>query len=251
MAIRYGLVFGWLSIIGMGWGSVYEASAGMIGTPLTIYPRHTWVGGIEGNVINRELTLDTGDSPDIHLTEVLFRGTYGVLNRANVFLTVGVVDDDFKIADYYNGVELDFRSDQAMAYGGGFKWTVYEISDVLFGVGGQYERFSLVGDKSINPIPPSTTPFADGKLNWQEFRFFAGAQFKNIPYFVPYGGIYLTKVLGDLSFSQTTVPETTVEENQFVGLFYGGDFKLWKVILSAEIRLIAESSVAFSLQYPF
>jgi hypothetical protein len=250
MVIRYVLVFGWLSMIGMGWGGVFEASAGMIGAPVAIHPHHTWVASLEGDITNRELTFDTGDSPDIHLTEVLFRGTYGILERANVFLTVGTVDDDFKIADY-EGAQLEFAANQAMAYGGGFKWTVYEISDVLFGVGGQYERFSLTGEKAINPIPPNLTPFADATLDWQEFRFFGGVQFDEIPYFVPYGGFYLSKIQGDLKISQSTPPGTKVKENQGIGLFYGGDFKLWKIILSAEIRLIAESSVAFSLQYPF
>jgi len=247
MAIRYGLAFGWISIIGLGWGCVYEADAGMIGTPIAIHPRHTIVGAIEGSMINQELAFDTGASPDIRLTKILFRGTYGLFDRANIFLTVGTVDDDFKVLNYSGTTEVIFLADQAIAYGGGFKWTVYEISNFLLGAGGQYERFMLVSDKST-----STTPPADSELKWQEFRFFVGAHLKDIPYFVPYGGVYMTVVRGELSFSSPIPPGTDVGESQSVGLFYGGDFKVWKSLtLSAEIHLIAESSVAFSIQYAF
>ncbi len=245
MALRYGLMLGWLSIFGTGWMGLNEADAGMIGPPIAVYPRGTLAVSIEGDMINRELALDTGDSPDITMIKIMSRGTYGVYHRTNVFLTLGMVDDDFKVPNY-RGTELTFLSQPAMAYGAGFKLTVYEISDFLLGGGGQYERFTLDSENSTSPGPS-----ADAKLQWQEFRFFVGAQVKDIPYFVPYGGLYLTKVRGELSFSGSTPPGTDVQESQSVGIFYGGDFKVWKLLLSAELHLIAETSVAFSIQYAF
>jgi hypothetical protein len=156
-----------------------------------------------------------------------------------------MVDDDFKVLNYRGTTDLTFLGKQTIAYGGGFRLTVYEISNFLLGGGGQYERFTLVSEKS-------TSSSADAKLKWQEFRFFAGAQLKDIPYFVPYGGLYLSMVRGELGFSGSTPAGTDVEESQSVGLFYGGDFKVWnKMVLNAELHLIAESSVSFSLQYAF
>jgi hypothetical protein len=245
MGLRYGLVLVGFSIIGIGWGSTDEANAGMIGSPIAIHPRHAIVGAIEGSIINRELAFDAGSSPDISLTKIQLRGTYGLFDRVNVFLTLGTVDDDFKVVNY-NGTDVTFLADQAIAYGGGFKLTIYGISNFLLGAGGQYEQFTLASSKST-----STSPSADAELKWQELRFFMGAHLKDIPYFVPYGGLYLTAVRGELSFSRPTPPATDVEESQSVGLFYGGDFKWKRLVLSAEIHLISESSVAFSLQYTF
>lgn len=222
------------------------ADAGMIGPPVAVYPRGTLAVSIEGDMINRELAFDTGDSPDITMVKIISRGTYGVYDRTNVFLTVGMVDDDFKVLNY-RGTELTFLGKQAIAYGAGFKLTVYEISNFLLGGGGQYERFTLDSEKSTSSSPP-----ADAKLKWQEFRFFVGGQAKDIPYFVPYGGLYLTKVWGEIGFSGSTPAGTDVKESQSVGLFYGGDFKVWKkMVLNTELRLIAETSVSFSLQYAF
>jgi hypothetical protein len=221
------------------------AHAGMIGPPIAVYPRGTLAVSIEGDMINRELAFDTGASPDITMVKIISRGSYGVYDRANVFLTVGMVDDDFKVLNYRGTTDLTFLGKQTIAYGGGFRLTVYEISNFLLGGGGQYERFTLVSEKS-------TSSSADAKLKWQEFRFFAGAQLKDIPYFVPYGGLYLSMVRGELGFSGSTPAGTDVEESQSVGLFYGGDFKVWnKMVLNAELHLIAESSVSFSLQYAF
>jgi hypothetical protein len=223
------------------------AHAGMIGPPIAVYPRGTLAVSIEGDMINRELVFDTGASPDISMVKIISRGSYGVYDRANVFLTVGMVDDDFKVLNYRGTTDLTFLGKQTIAYGGGFRLTVYEISNFLLGGGGQYERFTLVSEKST-----SSSPSADAKLKWQEFRFFAGAQLKDIPYFVPYGGLYLSMVRGELGFSGSSPAGTEVEESQSVGLFYGGDFKVWnKMVLNAELHLIAESSVSFSLQYAF
>jgi hypothetical protein len=246
MALRYGLMAGWLSIFGVGWMGLYEADAGMIGSPVAVYPRGTLAVGIEGDMINRELRFDTADHPGITMVEAVSRGTYGVYHRTNVFFTLGMVDDDFKVSNY-RGTDLTFLSKQATAYGAGFKLTVYEISGFLLGGGGQYDRFTLESEKST-----SLNPSADADLRWQEFRFFVGAQVKDIPYFAPYGGLYLTKIRGQLGFSGSTPPGTDVRESQSIGLFYGGDFKVWKkMVLSAELRLIAETSVAFSIQYAF
>jgi hypothetical protein len=245
MSLRYGLVLGWISVIWLGWGSLQWANAGMIGPPVAIYPRGTFAVSLEGDMINRELALDTGDSPDIAMIKFMSRGTYGVYNRTNVFLTVGMVDDDFKVLNY-RGTELTFLSKPTIAYGAGFKLTVYEISDFLLGGGGQYERFTLDSEKSTSP-----SPSADADLEWQEFRFFVGGQVKGIPYFVPYAGLYLTKVQGELGFSGSTLQGTDIQESDSVGFFYGGDFQAWKLRLNAELRLIAETSVAFSIQYAF
>ena len=218
----------------------------MIGSPVAVYPRGTLAVGIEGGMINQELAFDTGDNPDITMVKVMSRGTYGIYQRTNIFLTLGIVDDDFKVLNY-RGTELTFLSKQTMAYGAGFKLTVYEFSDFLLGGGGQYERFTLDSEKST-----SLSPSVDAKLKWQEFVGFVGAQVKGIPYFVPYGGLYLMKVQGQLGFSGSSPLGTDLQESQSIGLFYGGDFKVWKkMVLSAELHLIAETSVAFSIQYMF
>lgn len=246
MSLRHGLVLGWISVIWFGWGSLQWADAGMIGPPVAVYPRGTLAVSIEGDMIHRELALDTGDSPDITMIKFLSRGTYGVYNRTNIFLTLGMVDDDFRVLNY-RGTELIFLGKQAIAYGAGFKLTVYESSNLLLGGGAQYERFTLDSEKST-----ATSPSADAELSWQEARFFVGAQVKEIPYFVPYGGLYLAKVRGELDFSGFTLQGTDVQESQSVGFFYGGNFQVWKkIFLNAELHLIAETSVAFSIQYAF
>lgn len=248
MGLRYGLVGGWIAFFWAGWGLVGVAAAGMIGSPVATVQRHAIAVGVESSLINRELAFETGASPDIDMIEVLFRGSYGVVNRVNIFLSLGIVDDDFTVINYSaQGTDLKFLAEPAMAYGGGFKLTLYEFPKFLLGAGGQYEQFTLDSTNSITP-----TPNVDAKLKWMEYRFFVGAHLKDVPYFVPYGGLYLTVLDGELSFSDPTVPSTNVEESQSVGLFYGGNFKVWnKVSLSAELHLIAENSIAFSLNYTF
>jgi hypothetical protein len=246
MSLSHRWVLGWISLVWLGWGSLHVADAGMIGPPVAVYPKGTLAVSIEGDMIDRELVFDTGDSPDINMIKIISRGTYGIYNWANVFLTLGMVDDDFKVLSY-RGTELSFLGKQALAYGAGFKLTAYEISGFLLGGGAQYERFTLDSEKSTSPGPP-----ADAELEWQEFRFFVGGQIKDVPYFVPYGGFYLSKVQGELGFSGSSLQGTDVQESQSVGFFYGGDFKVWKnVVLNAELHLIAEISVAFSIQHTF
>ena len=248
MGLRYGLVGGWIAFFWAGWGLVGVAAAGMIGSPVATLQRHAIGVGVESSLINRELAFETGASPEIDMIKVLFRGSYGVVDRVNVFLSLGIVDDDFKVVNFGSpGTDLKFLAEPAMAYGGGFKLTLYEFPKFLLGAGGQFELFTL---DSINSITP--TPFVDARLDWMEYRFFVGAHLKDVPYFVPYGGLYLTVLNGELGFSSFSIPTTDVEESQSLGLFYGGDFKVWnKVILSAELHLIAENSIAFSLNYTF
>ena len=248
MGLRYGLVGGWIAFFWAGWGLVGVAAAGMIGSPVATLQRHAIGVGVESSLINRELAFETGASPEIDMIKVLFRGSYGVVDRVNVFLSLGIVDDDFKVVNFGSpGTDLKFLAEPAMAYGGGFKLTLYEFPKFLLGAGGQFELFTL---DSINSITP--TPFVDARLEWMEYRFFVGAHLKDVPYFVPYGGLYLTVLNGELGFSSFSIPTTDVEESQSLGLFYGGDFKVWnKVILSAELHLIAENSIAFSLNYTF
>ncbi|MGH7275097.1 MAG: hypothetical protein ACREIQ_11660, partial [Nitrospiria bacterium] len=228
MALRYGLVGSWAAFFWAGWGLVGVAAAGMIGSPVATLQRHAIGVGVEGSLINRELAFETGASPDIDMSEVLFRGSYGVVDWLNVFLSLGSVDDDFNIVNFSGlGADLKFLAEPAMAYGGGVKLTLYKFPKFLLGVGGQFEQFTL-------DSPSTPTPSVDAKLKWLEYRFFVGAHLNDVPYFVPYGGLYFTGLHGELEFS-SSFPTTNVEASQSVGLFYGGDFKIWnKLVLSAE-----------------
>ena len=242
------LVWGRVAIFWAGWGLVDVATAGMIGSPVATLQRHAIGVGVEGSLINRELTFETGATPDIDMIKLLFRGSYGIVDWVNIFLSIGNVDDDFKVVNFRGaGADLKFLAEPALAYGGGFKLTLHEFPKFLFGAGGQYEQFTLDGLNSITVTRP-----VDARLKWMEYRFFVGAHLKDVPYFVPYGGLYFTILNGELRFSPATLPTTNVEESHSVGLFYGGDFKVWnKVVLSAELHLIAENSIAFSLNYTF
>lgn len=246
MIFRYGLVLIGFLLVWMNGVLTQKAEGGMIGPPVAVHSAGTLAGEIEGGIINRDLVLDSGGSPEIRMSNILFRGTYGIVNWANAFLTLGMMDDDFKVSNF-QGTQLTFLAKPSIAYGAGFKVTVYEVSQFLLGGGGRYERFTLNSERSTNTSPP-----ADAELTWQEFRFFAGAYAKGVPYFAPYGGFYVTLLQGELNFSRATPSGADVEEDQPVGLFYGGDFNVWpNWVFSAEIRLIAESSIAFSLQYKF
>lgn len=245
MALKYWLVGGWIALIWSVWGLGGEATAGMIGSPVATVQSHGLAGGVEVNIINREIDFSTGASPNINMIQVLFRGTYGLIDRVNLFLTIGTADDDFKVPNFSTGVELKFLAEPTVAYGGGFKLTLYEFPKFLLGAGGQYEQFSFDSFNSTNRAPPE-----NATLDWREYRFFIGAHLQDVPYFVPYGGLYMTKLSGKLSFS--SLSPTDVGESHSMGIFYGGDFKVWKkAVLSAELHLIAENAITFSLQYSF
>src|SRR3990172_9656761 len=200
MALRYGLVGGWIAFFWAGWGLVGVAAAGMIGSPVATLQRHAIGVGVESSLINRELAFETGASPDIDMIKVVFRGSYGVVDRVNVFLSLGTVDDDFKVVNFDGlGTDLKFLAEPAIAFGGGFKLTLHEFPKFLLGAGGQFELFTL---DSIN----TPAPFVDATLEWMEYRFFVGAHFKELPYFVPYGGLYLTVLNGELGFSSPNFP---------------------------------------------
>jgi hypothetical protein len=224
------------------------AMAGMIGSPVATLPGRSIAVGVEGGIINRELVFETGPTPDIDMMKIMFRGTYGILDRVNVSLVLGMANDDFRVEDFSGTSDLKFLGESAFALGGGFKLTLSEFPLFRLGGGAQYEQFTLESRNSTTP----PAAMSDASFDWSEFLFFLGVHLQEVPYFVPYGGVYLTVLNGELSFSSPTIETINVEENQSIGLFYGGHFMVWKeFVVGTELHLIAENSIAFSLNYSF
>lgn len=227
-----------------GWAQT--VSADLIGAPVAGLKRGALSGSLEGGITNRELDLGSGAAPDIDLVTAAFVLHYGLHDRLAGSLWLGLADDSFRQLNF-RGADLEFHSEPALRYGAGLTVTLYDFGRFVAGGGLQYQRFDLVGLDSLRTSPP-----ADARLRWEEFRFFGGVQLPELPYFVPYGGFYLTVVRGDLEFSPPVTTRVDVEEDQLVGLFYGGDFVFFEpVAFTMELRLIAETSFGLSLRYRF
>ncbi len=201
--------------------------------------------GLEGDLVHRELSFGIGANPDIDLLKIQARGGYSLFKGADLFLTLGIVDDDIRILNYA-GSQVTFLSGPSLVYGAGFRLTVLQRDSFDLGGGGDYERFTLQAG-AVTSSPPS-----DAEVVWQEFRFFGGFRLKDVPYFVPYGGFFLSAVRGDMTFSNPALPGSDIEESESLGIFFGGDFRVWRdLLIGIELRLLAETSGAFSARYPF
>lgn len=244
-----GLVVLWVA----GWGVIPAVPAVMIGSPIAGLPQGSLAQGFEGSMVNRSLVFGTGAVGDIDLVKARYRIDYGADDLVNVFVTFGVVNDDLRSLDF-NGLdtELRFKGESSFTVGAGLKLTFFENPRFLVGGGAQFEQFRLAGFDSLIDLADADAPRNDIRLKWKETVIFLGAHLKNIPHFVPYGGLFASVVRGTVDPVESGIPSVRMEERRPLGLFYGGIFNAREdIILMAEIHLVAETSAIFSVRYLF
>lgn len=229
------------------------SNAGTIGNPTSTVEKGKISGGLDIDIISRDLKADESGAPAVEVksNRILLKGAYGV-NAGNIPLDVygkvGMANVDPEDQEYCCDVEdsvlkVKATGDYGFAVGAGVKATVHEIPNVArIGVGVQLLNFTskvtekVAGDETKSDI----TNF--------EYDIFAGGAYTAIKDFVPYGGIALSKVNG--KSKATGFPSVDINEDKSFGIFLGGDYSIQdRLKAGLELRLIDETSFALSISY--
>jgi hypothetical protein len=208
------------------------AMAGNIDIPTPTLKKGSFGLGLELDISGRDVKF-SNEKINENSRRYLVKGSYGLLDRVNLYGTLGAgsINDD-----------TGFEGNPGLAYGGGVKLRLYEYEDIVFGLTGQFLRFTSQ-ENDVAGINGLTF-----KSTWNEYELALGASTKiTISNF--YGGVLLSTVDGEL---ETSTQKAHFKESHPLGIFLGGDAELMEQLrLGMEVRLIDETAFSVKLSYAF
>ena len=214
-------------------GYYSTATAGMIGNPTATVENGKITAGLDVDITSRDMEDSDGFELEADSNRILLNATYGI-NPLNVYLKLGMANGEVKSDD------ATFDGDYGFAYGVGGKATVYEIANTAkIGVGAQLLKFTT--EDTIEDVKVEADQL--------EYDIFAGASYLGLGEFIPYGGILISIVDGEISAEGESLD---YEQADNFGIFLGGDYKFTnKLTGGIEARFVNETSFSFNLSYPF
>lgn len=234
------------------------AMAGTIGNPTATVEQGSFRVGAEIDLTERDTEDDDGgESVEAESNRYIVRGTYGISDQINVYAKLGMADCTVD----------EFEGDNEFTYGGGLKATIYDEGEVKIGVVAQISHFSSEDSYEEEEADYYYTYSysEDIELTWWEYEIAVGASYEGLENFVPYGGIFYSKIDGEAkskynyeredyygTHSDSGSETSDFEESDSIGIFVGADYAVSEQFnLGAEARLIAESSFSFWASYAF
>ena len=238
------------------------AMAGTIGNPTATVEQGSFRVGAEIDLTERDIEVDDGgESLEAESNRYIVRGTYGISDQINVYAKLGMADCTVD--------EFEFDGDNEFTYGGGLKATIYDAGEVKIGLVAQLSHFSsedTIWEKEGGYGGVSWEERGERELTSWEDEIAVGASYGGLGNFVPYGGIFYSRIDGEADYEQSgeryhygsevhsySYPETSdFEESDSIGIFVGADYAVSEQFnLGAEARLINESSFSFWASYAF
>ncbi|MGA1795640.1 MAG: hypothetical protein ACMUIL_07255 [bacterium] len=213
------------------------AVAGTIGNPNATVQNQKYDFSFDTDLTNRDMDIEGASVHEMDSSRFLVKGTYGLETGnipLNLYAKLGMANAESDEA----GSEFD--GDYGMAYQLGMKATVYEKSNMQWGVGLQY--LSYTTEESVLGVT--------AEMDCSEMDLFAGTSYLGLNKVVPYGGLHFSMVDGEVNVLGTKVGE--FEEADSVGLFMGADMGLTDQFRGgAEVRLVSETSFSLNFSYLF
>lgn len=254
------------------------AMAGTIGNPTATVEQGSFRVGAEIDLTERDIEDDDGgESVEAESNRYIVRGTYGISDQINVYAKLGMADCTLD--------DLDFEGDNEVTYGGGLKATIYDEDELKIGVVVQLAYFSSEDSYEEDTYEEDSYDYyyyhdsyscsysEDIELTWWEYEIAVGASYEGLENFVPYGGIFYSKIDGEAkskykskynyewedyygtysdSGSDSGSETSDFEESDSIGIFVGADYAVSEQFnLGAEARLINETSFSFLASYAF
>lgn len=224
-----GLVFGWL------FGS---AHAGMIGFPAARLQQFHLSAGVAGDSFQEDLE-NSGDATATTGRALLTVG-FGLTDWSEIFARVGVAE--------FNIDEALFSGKFGIAYGGGIRLRLLTVPAGMFGIVGQYLRFTSDDNNSAG---------ARVEGEWEEYDVVVGFGTRRLGAFAFYiGGAYHHSEV--TLETQGTGARTTLESKIPVRLLLGAhifplvDIPGGNFLVNIEARFIGETpQFTLGVQYAF
>jgi len=228
------------------------AMAGTIGNPTATVEQGSFRVGAEIDLMERDIESDDGgEAVEAESNRYIVRGTYGISDQINVYAKLGMADCTVD----------EFDGDNQFTYGGGLKATIYDAGEVKIGLVAQLSHVSSE-DSYEEEGYYGYSYSEDVELTWWEYEIAVGASYGGLGNFVPYGGIFYSRIDGEAEVAYEWVnyyygtysgSETSdFEESDSIGIFVGADYAVSEQFnLGAEARLINESSLSFWASYAF
>ncbi len=203
------------------------AEASLIGDPtLTNGAGRFGVGAELDFVFDHDIDFDGGGDGELETNRFFATGSYGFLQDLDGFVKVG----------FFNG-DLDPGStdiDTGFGIGGGVRGTFLRQGDWRFGGLFQIQFFSSELDFPGNP-----------DIDWLEFDVAAAASYRGFGQIVPYGGIKLGFIDGDIEGAD-------FDQDDVFGIFGGASVAIMpQFTVGAELRLIDETAIGVYARYTF
>lgn len=210
------------------------AMAGVLSNPTGKVKQGVFEVGAEIDIMSRDWKDEDDETAEIKSNRYLVKGAYGINDKWDVFLKLGMASMAFD----EGGVE--FEGDSQLSFGIGGNGTVYERNQIKVGAGLQ-----IFSTKSEDEIVAGTTT----ELSGLEYELSCAGSYEGLGSFLPYGGLFLSKIDGETETAGTT---SDLEEDAMVGLFIGGDYSFMpQMKIGAEVRLVNETSFALRFNYGF
>ncbi len=224
-----------LSLFTLLLGFPVTALAGSIDNPTASLKKGSFAVGLELDLTSRDVKFSDKEIGE-RTRRYLMKGSYGLLDWVNLYGTVGAgsIQDD-----------IGFKGDPGLAYGGGVKLRLYEYEDILFGLTGQFLRFTS-HENDVAGINGLTL-----KSTWNEYDVALGASTK-IAASSFYAGALFSKLDGELKTFSTNTQKAHFKESHPFGIFLGADAELMEQLrFGIEARLVNETSFSVKLIYAF
>lgn len=204
------------------------AEASFLGDPtLTNGAGRFGIGAELDFVFDRDIDFDVGPDGGLDTNRVFFTGSYGFLQNLDGFVKIGLFNGEVDPG----GVDID----TGFGIGGGARGTFLRRGDWRFGALAQIMFFSSELD----------TPF-NQDIDWLEVDLAGAVSYRGLGQIVPYGGIKLGFVSGEID------PGVDFDQDDVVGIFGGASVAITpNFTAGAELRLIDESAIGFYARYTF
>ncbi len=198
------------------------AEANLIGDPtLTTGAGRFGIGAELDFVLDRDIDFDFGPDGDLETNRFFATGSYGFLQDLDGFVKLG----------FFNGDDID----TGLGIGGGVRGTFLRQGDWRFGGLFQVLFFSSELD----------TPF-NQDIDWLEFDLAAAASYRGLGQIVPYGGIKLGFIDGEID------PGADFDQDDVFGIFGGASVAITpQFTIGAELRLIDETAIGVYARFTF
>jgi hypothetical protein len=237
MFIRQSLLWGLIVGLGLG-GLATPVEAGMVGFPAArLRPLQLRVE-LAGDSFKED--LQNAGNAEATTGRALVTVALGLTDWAEVFARIGIAE--------FNVDEALFKGNFGLAYGGGLRLKLWTFPLGVFGVSGQYLRFTSDDDNSVGDK-------VEGK--WEEFDATVGFGTRRFGAFAFYigGAFHHSDITLDRQGTNTT---TTLESEIPFRVVLGAhifplvDDPSGKLLINIEARLIGETpQFTLGIQYAF
>ena len=205
---------------------------------------------VEAGVGDREIDLGSDYEVDAEREFVLLRASYPVSANVGVYVTGGIcsLDIDHPFGDLPFSVE-GFRGDQGIAWGFGATMVIVETPDIMVSAGADFLSFASDASQGLGS-PLSVTGVVEGDARWQEISLMARGAYTGYDRWMPYGGVSLSLVDGEVEMKERIGDLEGEEAHDFdgkdlFGVFLGVEYDVWaNLAVGAEVGLLSETKIS-------